>query len=225
MAEGAPDNVSTATTLSTLSQLRSLVYAPLRDSERSFVESWFVDALLNEAYLDLNARLRLKRLEVTGTTTSLGKIAIPSDLIEVMDAWVGTTPLVFHDDATFETYTAAGTTPYLSTNSVAVLARVDITLANIETYPAAVSTAYTLHYVARPAVMVAEDDTPAYLSAELLPRIVNYARAHAKWQEGEEQEGQRYMAMYEQGLPGAPREMARRRPQSIMLIPEAGPFG
>lgn len=225
MSEGVVSGSQSFSQLKTLAQLRSLVYAPLRDSERSFVEPWFVDAMLNEAYLDLNARLRLTRSTDEATTSSTGTITLPTDFIEVLQLWVGTSPVVFHDDTTFATYEAAGVAPYINTNAVAILGRMSMDRTKIETFPQAQSTEYTLEYVARPASMDADTDTPSSLSPEMQPRLVAYARAHAKWQEGEVVEGNQYMAQYEQGLPGSPRMTNNLRPASMTLIPEPGPFG
>lgn len=227
MSEGVVSGSQSFTQLKTRAQLRDLVYAPLRDSERTFVEPWFVDEMLNEAYLDLNARLRLTRATATGTTSSTGEITLPvnEDFIEVLQLWVGTTPVTMHDDYTFNSYEAAGVTPYMSTNSIAILGRMSMDRLKIETYPQAVTTDYTLEYVKRPESMALDTDKPTSLAPEMQPRLVAYARAHAKWQEGEIVEGNQYMAQYEQGLPGSPRMTNNLRPASMTLIPEPGPFG
>jgi len=197
--------------------LRDLVYAPLRDSERSFIEPWFVDALLNEAYLDINARLRIKQKVQSGTTSSTGTIPYPSDCIEEMALWIGTNPVSWVDNDKFKSWAEPGSeTPFV------IIARVFNQ--TIETYPIQVSRAYEFEYVSRPTPMVAEGDCADILHRELQIRLVNYARAHCKWQEGEEAEGQRYMAMYEDGLPAAPRMQYNLRPGPITLIPDAGPF-
>lgn len=205
-----------------LSTLRSLVYAPLRDSDMSYVEPWWVDYLLNEAYYDLNARLRLKKLTATGTTSTTGTLAFPSDLVEIQNLWIEGISPAFIDDDTFLSFAQSGVIPYGDNGLATTMARVNGT--TIETYPMVDSASYELEYVARPASMVSDNDTPAYLTMELVQRIVNYARAHAKFSEGESAEGASYMAMYEQGLPGSPREAFRRRVGPMSMIPEAGPF-
>ncbi len=223
MSEGVASVTQAAPGLPPLSQLRARVYAPLRDTERSFIEPWFVDAMLNEAYTDINARLRLKRGSTTSTTSTTGTIVIPSTLVEVEDLWVGSIHPEFVSDAVFQSYAVPRTTvPYGADGLPTTIARVNGAV--FETYPAVVSATYTLTFVERPTEMVAETDAPVELTKELIPRIINYAIAHAKWQEGEPQEGATFMAMYEQGLPGAPREMYRRRIGPMTLIPEPGPF-
>lgn len=222
MSEGVVAGAQAAGALPSLAQLRARVYAPLRDSEMSYIEPWFVDQLLNEGYLDLNARLRLKKVTATGTTSTTGTVAYPSDLIEVQNFWIEGINPGFVDDDTYLSYAEAGGIPYGGGGSVTTLARVNG--ATIETYPAVTLADYALEYVGRPTEMVAESDTPSTLTLELVQRIVNYARAHAKFAQSENEEGAAYMAMYEQGLPGAPREMFRRRVGPMSLIPEAGPF-
>jgi hypothetical protein len=225
MGEGVAGGAQGVGLLPSLVMLRNLVYVPLRDAEQSFVEPWFVDAMLNEAYLDLNARLRINKKVATGTTSSTGTIAIPTDLVEHQNLFVEETPVQIVDDDLYKSYERTGNTAYGQADAAVVLARLNYFSSVIETWPQVVSSAYVWEYVARPGEMEAESDTPAKLTKELCPRLVSYARAHAKWQEGEEAEGSKYMALYEQGLPGAPREAFRRNPAPMALIPEPGPFG
>jgi hypothetical protein len=219
--EGPAAGVSS---LPNLVKLRTLVYAALRDGERSFNEPWFVDEMLNEAYLDLNARLRLNKQEVSGTTEADGEIPFPTDLVEIENLYVSGSPVSFMDDDTFLSFQQAGVVPYGANDVSVLLGRVHQGTSKIETFPAAVSESYVLEYIARPATMEAESDIPSKLTKELIPRIVNYARAYCKWQEDAEAEGAKFMALYEQGLPGAPRDAFRRKPFPLSMIPEAGPF-
>jgi hypothetical protein len=225
MAEGVIEGaVAGASDLPNLVKLRTLVYAALRDTERSFNEPWFVDEMLNEGYFDLNARLRLNKQEATGTTTADGEVPFPTDLVELESLYIAGSPVSFVDDDSFLSFQQAGVLPY-GTNDVSVLlGRVHQGSHMFETFPAAASYDYVLEYIARPDVMAAESDTPEVLTKELVPRIVNYARAYCKWQEDAEQEGAKFMALYEQGLPGAPRDAFRRKPFPMSMIPEPGPF-
>lgn len=216
--EGVAVVTQSSPNLPTLTRMRSLVYAVLRDDERSFVEPWFVDAMLNEAYIDIVARLRLKPTEVSSTTSSTGTITVPLDYIELIDLWIGTNKVDFIPDPTFQFFAVPGA------NIDTIIARMD-GQSTIETYPAQASKAYTLRYAARPEEMVGEQDAPTAISRELVPRIVNYARAHAKWQEGMEDEGAKYMALYEQGLPVAPRDQFKLRPAAPDLFVVDTPFG
>ena len=211
MGEGVAVVAQAGATLPTLSRLRSLVYAPLRDDERSFVEPWFVDAMLNEAYIDIVARLRLKPTEISASTSAGGLITVPADYIELIDLWIGTDPVGFVTDPNFQFFA-------VQQNSIdGIIARMD-GQSTIETYPAQASKSYTLRYAARPTEMIADGDTPLSISRELCPRIVNYARAHAKWQEGMNDEGDRYMGLYEQGLPTSPRDQFKLRPAAPDLF-------
>lgn len=224
--EGVPNNTAAASSaLPSLAKLKQLVYGPLRDTGHEFVEEWFVKDMLNEGYLDLNARLRLNKQTQEQTSASDGTITFPTDMIEIENLWFGATPTSFVDDDTYLGFKQNSITPYDQLDVTALLGRVNVGTGKIETYPAMVSIAYKLEYVARPALMDGESDTPAKLTRELIPRLVNYARAHCYWQDGREPEGARAMALYEQGLPGAPREAFRRRPYTISLIPESGPYG
>lgn len=219
MPEGVPAVTEVTGQLKNLEQLRALVYVPLRDNERDFVEPWFVDAMLNEAYLDLNARLRIKRKTATGSSSASGVITIPTDFVEEIDLWFDDPAIQpeFTSDGVFNSYAKRGfSTP------VHYLARV---FGNtIETYPEIASAAYTLEYVARPVEMAVDTDTPVELLPEMTPRLVNYATAKAKWQEGEVEEGNQYMAQYEAGLPGPPRMTNYLRPAPMTMFPAPGPF-
>ena len=224
MPEGIPQSSPiNSTQLKNLMQLRELVYVPLRDTERTFVKEWFVDACLNEAYLDLNARLRLKVLRLEGTTSSTGTIPIPTDYVEKVGLWITGTddqsiPLQFVSDGVFTSWSmeSGGNTPfaYLVRPFGAVF----------ETYPVLAGYDYRLDYVARPASMADDDDKPDWIHPEMTPRLVAFAIAKAKWQEGEVEEGNQYMAQYEAGLPGSPRMLGAKHPQPLTMIPEPGPF-
>ena len=206
--------------MSTLQSLKRRVYAVLRDSEKSFVEDQEVEDLLNEAYLDLTARLRLLRKEATGTTTATGTITLPTDYIEMV--WLSVLPTVtseyqehveWADDRVFDSWRLPGDTPE------SLLAR--IFNGTIETYPVAASCAYTMRYVYKPTALDSAADEPS-IPEELQVRMVNYARGHTKYKEGEIDEGDRYLALYEQGLPSSPMSSHRERPGPINMTPAPG---
>jgi len=202
--------------LPTLTNLQDRVFSRLRDSERVFVTEAEVTQFLNEGFLDLNARLRLNRAAVDGTSSATGTITYPTELVEIESLWFDDTPIQFVDDDTFDSYALAGTEPFM------YIARVSGD--TIYTYPALISLDYTLKYVSRPAAMMSNgSDVPA-LQPELAMRLVWYAIAEAKWKEGEAAEAERFMQLYVEGLPGRPRGAHRMRPAPVTLIPEAGPF-
>lgn len=202
--------------LCTLTELIENTFAVLRDSERSFVTEPEVIGWLNKAYLDINARLRLKQTKATGTTASDGTIDFPSDFIEMISLWFSGVPVAVVDDAVFESWAEPGSIPFVN------LARAFNN--KIETYPVQANAAYTLRYVARPALMVAATDQPTSLTPELCDRLWRYAASLSKSREGETQEAQTYMDEYLEGLPGRPRVAHRMRPASVSLIPQPGPF-
>lgn len=225
MPEGVPSVADVNNSqLKNLLQLRELVYVPLRDNERSFVEPWFVDAMINEALYDLNARLRIRQQVDTGNTSSTGTIPYPSDMVEVMGLWItdvngSAQPLQFVTQDVFNSWARPGGS---MTSPSAYLARVFGAI--IETYPVFATRPYRLEFVGRPAELAQDTDRPVDLHPEMTPRLVSYAQAKAKWQEGEVEEGNQYMAQYEAGLPGPPRMLNAIHPEPLLFVPEPGPF-
>lgn len=208
-----------------LAALRVRVRNRLRDSEAAFVPDSSIDQWVNEAYLDLNARLRINKAEATGTASASGVVTLPggppSDVVEIINLWFDSTDVraEFTDDFTFNWYANQS-----QSTGNKVLARIGTTQDTVETYPAQADAAWTLEYIKRPALLANGTDKPTVLTEELSQRLTWYAIAEAKYQEGELEDSSVMMARYVEGLPGAPREMYRRRPQSLSLIPEQGPF-
>jgi len=203
--------------LPTLTQMRDRVFNRLRDSERVFVTAAEVDQYLNEAVMDLNARLRLSRTSVDATSSTTGTVTYPTELVEIESLWFDDQPVQFVNDETFDSYALAGVEPYT------YIARVSGD--TIYTYPALISLPYTLKYISRPAALMSNDsDTPSIIPPELTPRLVWYAIAEAKWKEGEAAEAERFMQLYVEGLPGRPRGAHRMRPAPVTLTVEPGPF-
>lgn len=207
---------TTSDWLPNLGQLRDRVFTVLRDSERAFVLEGDIDYWLNEAYIDLNARLRLKQTEQTGTLSSDGALTLPTDFVEIISLWVGGTKVTFVDDAVFESWSEQGNEPD------ALLGRVFAGV--IETWPAQESEDYTLRYVSRPTMLVIDSDQPTAITPELAVRLVMYARAEAKEKEGEYNEAVDYRNQYLEGIPGRPRVGHRMRPAQVNLIPEPTVF-
>ena len=80
----------------------------LRDTERIFITEAAVTRWLNEAYLDLNARLRLKQEAVLGTCDADGLIVPPAGFLEMISLWFGDVPAQVVDDTVFESYREPG---------------------------------------------------------------------------------------------------------------------
>lgn len=206
--------------MATLTQILSRVRLMLRDSESAFVTDAQITEWANEAQLDLNARLGILRKAATGTTSATGTVAsMPSDFIS-LESFVVRDPLdntkevnpEFTSDDIFYSYKNSDTIPGNT------LARIFNGV--LETYPAVVSAPYTLEYVFKPVALAAGGDISA-LPEELHIRLINYARAHAKWMESETTEGNTYMALYEAGLPAmAPNAIFRERNQPKGFLPD-----
>jgi hypothetical protein len=205
-----------------LTDLTRKVYAVLRDSEKAFVIQEEVEDWINEAIVDLNSRLRILRKETTGTTSSTGTITLPTDYVETV--WLSVLPsslsdaqtvVEFTNDEVFDSYRLPAKLPANQ------LARVYG--GTLETYPVVESQAYTWRYVYKPPVLDSAADSTT-LPAELDVRIVNYARAHGKYKEGEIDEGDRYLALYESYLPSPSIAGLRERPGKLGLVPVPGVF-
>lgn len=200
---------SSQTYNSTLAQMRAKVYMGLRDDQQQFLPADMVNEFLNEGYLDLVARLRLCTAEATGTTTSAAKIPFPTSPVfqEIQSlalTTLGVIPNEVSDDV-YDSWRVPGNDPGL------IIYR--IFDSNIELYPDSatisgtngVSTAYRLRYAGIPTRLVNDTDLFTYLPAEVESRLVAYARSQARYIEGDQADGDRYMQVYENGLPGRPR--------------------
>lgn len=206
--------------LCTLTDLREGVFDFLRDTDRVFITEAMVTKWLNEAYKDLNSRLRLLQASANGTTSATGTFAPPSDFVELISLWFTDVPATIVDDTVFESYSEPA---IHSLDNDVVLVR--FFAGNFETYPAVVSHNYKLRYVARPANMSNPLDQPTALTPELCVRLRKYALAEAYSREGEDQRSSIVLTEYLEGLPGRPRAGHRMRPAPVSLIPAPGPFG
>jgi hypothetical protein len=191
------------------------VRSVVRDTAGAFISDAEITEWTNEAQLDLAARMELLQEQTTGTTAG-NTIALPSNFLDVIGLRLGTAgdDVAFVDDATWFDFSDAGATP-------------PVTLGrpfgnNLELYPTPVAgTPYSLRHVRKPAVLVNDSDTPE-IPEELHVRLVNYDRAHAKFKDGELQEGQTYLALYEANLPASPRGRRRQFPGPLSLAPSPG---
>lgn len=217
---GLSNPSSPAAGLCTLYDLREGVFNFLRDTDRVFVTETMVVDWLNEAYLDLNARLRLKQAVIESTTDTDGLIAAPTDFVEMISLWYEGIPAQIVDDTVFESYSEPG---IIALENGLTLTRFFNN--NFETYPILDEVDYVLRYVARPALMAELDDQPTAITPELCLRLRKYALSEAYQKQGDTDLASSAMAEYLEGLPGRPRQMHRMRPAPINLIPAAGPFG
>lgn len=184
--------------------MQSRVYAVIRDSAKGFVLASEVQEWLNEGNLELAKRLRVLRKTTTGSTDGTAFIPVPADFLEALTLDIGGGKAEFVRDPSFDARVSIGGTP--SIRAARVFGN------NIEVFPAPPgATAYTLRHLKTPAAMSADGNT-SELPESLHVKVVNYARAHAKYKEGDFDAGDRYMAMYEQGLPPAGAEVLPRVP-------------
>lgn len=204
-----------------LTEIRSRIRAVARDSSNTFHTDPIIDDLVNEAYLDLVARLGLihseqsKNMGDSGTSVANGTIDLPTDYIRVLTLRLGDDDVQFVDDEVFWSHYDVGSSP---SNT---LGRVFND--KIEMYPLPASGQATkLRYIKKPTALSAGADSPS-IPEELQSKIVDYARAHVKYKEGEFGAGDRYLAMYEDNLPPLP-HLQRRLPGPIVLSPSGSYF-
>jgi hypothetical protein len=202
--------------MATFTNMVARVRNALRDSEAVFITDAMIGEWINEAYLDLCARLPLLRKDATGTTSSTGTITLPADFISLLSLRI--------DDTSGDTFV----TPIYATDDIFLSYRSpDVIPAPtlyriwegvIETWPEQQSLTYYMEYAYKPDELSGSDEP--VIAEELHVRLVNYARAHAKLIEGETEESDRYMSLYIEGLPTAPTSMRRERPGPFNLVPE-----
>jgi hypothetical protein len=223
MPEGTPTTSSPAVPvagLCTLYELQESVFDFLRDTERIFITEDAVKRWLNEAYVDLNARLRLNQQAVVDTTDDEGVITPPDGFLEMVSLWIGDTPVTVVDDTVFESYFEPSLT---SLDFDTIIARFYSGV--FQTYPVQDTVEYKLRYIQTITPMVDLDDQPTALTPELCVRLRKYALAEAWTKEGETERAAQAMQEYLEGLPSRPRLMHRMRPAPVTLIPAPGPFG
>ena len=213
-------NEPSSANLCTLYDLREGVFDFDRDTERVFVTEAAVTRWINEAYVDLNARLRLNQASDEGTTSSAGILTVPTDFLELISLWFGADPVIVVDDAVFESYLHPAATTL--DNDVTLIRFFE---GQFETYPVADTLDYTLRYVATVEQLIDPEDQPLALTPELCVRLRKYALAEMYQKEGDTRMAEQALAEYLEGLPGRPRLGHRMRPAPVSLIPEAGPFG
>lgn len=204
------------TWLKTRAELNADVFYALRDTEKAFISDTMVNLWLNQAYLDLCARLRIPEATATGTSSSVGVIPLPTDIVEPKNLIVDDQRMTWVPHDTWLAYDVPDVTP-----TVPIFR---IFGSNIQTLPTAVSEAYSLEYVKQPTEMTADGSFPSELQPEMLKKLVMYARAEAKVIEGELEEADRYKAEYERGLPDVPRMTYKRVAGPPDLWVGAGPF-
>lgn len=165
----------------------------LRDSGGGFISDDDLVAWTNEAQTDIAARTQVLHDSVTGTTS--GTIPLPTDpaLIEIIELLLGTDRVAFVDSVTFNSFTDQGIAPGTT------IARVFET--DIELYPTPSASVYVLRFSKIPNPLVNGSDEHE-LPPQFERKLIEYPVAQGKYKDGATDEGDRWLARYEQGLPG-----------------------
>lgn len=203
--------------MSTLSELKSRVYAPLRDPSKTFVFDEEVEDWLNEAYFDLALRLELLQVETTGVFTA-GALALPATLGRILSLSIAgrSRSVEFVDDAVYDSWRDAGGPPGVSLGRV--------WNSTVEVIPAPNNgVAYTLRYAGIPARLDSVEDTPV-VNELLQTKMVRYAQWQGFTKISEPGDADRCLGVYEQGLPDPELGRARLTPGPINIAYELGPF-
>lgn len=204
-----------------LGEMRAMVRETVRDNTGHFIEDWELDTWINEAYYDVAARLRTYRKEITELTSGAaqftsGRLAFPSDLVEVQSLRLGSDTVVWVADDVWNSYVDDAAD--VLGNSIGT-----VWLDEFELWPTPEDNAsYTLRYAAYPAALAQQDDAP-YLPRDMHPKLVNYARSMALMKDHNPYAGN-YLDMYERNLPEPPTGVIRTRPGPRSFQMDAGPF-
>ena len=203
-----------------LVDLRQGVRSVARDSLGIAITDADIDGWLNEAQRDIAIRTGNLQKETTGTFDAAGTTSLPGDFVSMH--WLkvngASDEVQFVDDAVFMSWLDQAQS--VGGSSI-VLGR--IFAEAIETYPVQDSVDYVLRYQYDPPEMVADADHSA-LPRFYCPKMINYARAHAMYKDGDTGMGDRYMSMYESGLPGSEYGRARLNPGPMTMRFQRGPF-
>lgn len=208
--------------MATFLQLQDSVLAVTRDTALQFPTRTQVKEWINEAQLDLAARLRIL-YEIVSGTQSDNTLDAPADFLEHFELRLGT-PAETVDMVDHETWNRWSDTAQTPNVPIARL-NADGGTWRYELYPTpAANTAYELRYFKKPTAMTA-DANVSELPEELHIKMINYARAWAMYSQGDVGLGDRYMAMYEASLPPAPIARQRLNPGPLRVYPDlSGPF-
>lgn len=207
--------------VATLTTLIGRVRSVTRDASGDFVTDGDITQWINEAIVDVAARQEVVEQQIQDVTTGY-VIALPpsgtSEVLNIESLLLGDDgdDVVFVDTDTWQTYHDAGADPDYTLGRVFNEA--------IELYPAPEDgTAYALRFSYVPAPLSAGGDTHA-LPLHLERKLTDYASAYALYKMDDVTRGDRYMAMYENGLYPVATGRETARPGPMTLVPIAGPF-
>lgn len=200
-----------------LSDLRARVRAIVRDADAVFITDADIDAWLNEAQVDLAARLDINQVEATGVTAGSALLTLPTatEVLRPISLRLEDDDVEFVDEATFYAWFDSGADPE---HSIAI-----VYAGAIQIYPTPESGLdYVLRYNGIPPTMTSATTVslPTYLHA----RMVRYAEAQAYYKLNELGAGDRALAQYEEGLPALSLGMDKLTPGPFTLQYEPGPY-
>jgi hypothetical protein len=158
-------------------------------------------------------RLRILQREEIGTVTN-GNVSLPQDCLQVLSLRLNKDDVEFVDDATWNAFS----------DSESVIGHTIGRVFNrtIELYPPSGS-AYKLRYAYAPTPLEYPEDSPD-LPVHLHSKLPNYAVAMCRYKEGQIQEGDRMMGVYEASLPEAPLGLLTLRPGPLSIGFAPGPW-
>jgi len=202
-----------------LGDIQRRVYSHLRDAGKTFVLEEEVEDWINDAYIDLAARLRhleMEKSDVTDGTNAINFEAFSPEVMEIQKLRLGTDTVEFVNTAVWDLWSDDGMVPDHTLGRVFDL--------KIQLYPTpANATAYKLRYAYLPSILIDLGDIPE-LPTHLHTKLVDYAIWKAKLKLGEVEEAQGFFFEYERSLPAPPVGKIRLRPHPIRVTFEAGPY-
>ena len=192
-------------------ELRERVFTAMRaDPNRTQVTEADVDLWMQEALADLTTRLHLVQEEATLTFTD-GAASLPEDCTDLITLKFATDDIAeWVNEDVFNLMVEEAGNPATSVYR--------IFNGQVEVYPVPTNGA-----TAEARFWTTTDTSLAGITATLKTKIVNYARSHALLKIYEFDLADRYMAMYERGLP-QPELRGQNRTGPLKLTPKAGPF-
>jgi hypothetical protein len=199
-------------------EMRGRVRTVVREDAGTFITDDDINNWLAEANIDLAARLELLTSVQTHTLVPISgnEIPLPADWLKRRSLRLGTEDDVsFVDDDVFWSWVDSAGSP----SSILAITQKNI----IYLYPTPdAGTAYSLQYYRLPVAM--SDTQTSEMPESFHVKLVNYARAHAKFKDGELDEGNNYLALYEQGLPQPSQGTERTFPGPLSMRFSPGPF-
>jgi hypothetical protein len=205
-----------------LGDLKSQVLSLVRD-DGGFITPDDIEAWVNEAQMDLAARLGISQQEVSGTTAAGFTIDLPPTPASD-DQVIRVTSLRLGDDDDVEFTSSDNWNAWKDEAGTPEHTIGRVFAGAIELYPTPeTGTDYVLRYEALPAPLANDDDVSS-LPHHLHTRLLFYARAMAYLKLSDQGNSDRFLGMYLDGLPAAELGASKLIPGPLTITREAGPF-